>query len=182
LCLRDRAILETLYGTGIRRSECVRLDVKDLDLAEGLLLVRNGKGRKDRLVPVPGRAAAALDEYLRGCRPRLLQDLREEALFLSLRGRRLEVTGLRGLVGRHARAAGIGRPVSVHALRHAYATHLLRGGADVRHIQELLGHAQLETTALYTRVVTSDLREAIGRAHPRRGGAPRAGPRGRVLG
>jgi integrase/recombinase XerD len=166
LCLRDRAILETLYGTGIRRSECVRLDVKDLDLAEGLLLVRNGKGRKDRLVPVPARAASALDEYLRDCRPRLLQDLREEALFLSLRGRRLEVTGLRGLVGRHARAAGIRCPVSVHGLRHAYATHLLRGGADVRHIQELLGHAQLETTALYTRVVTSDLRELLRRCHP----------------
>ena len=123
-------------------------DVKDLDLAEGLLLVRNGKGRKDRLVPLPSRAAAALDSHLRDSRPRLLRELREEALLLSLRRRRLDVTGLRGLVLRHARAAGIDAPVSVHSLRHACATRLLRGGADVRHIQELLGHAQLQTTAI----------------------------------
>ena len=167
---RDQAILETLYGTGLRRCECLRLDVRDLDLAAGTLLVRNGKGRKDRVVPIPLRALMALDLYLQEARPRLLEEPREEAVFLSHKGKRLGVTGLRGLLLRHARAAGIARPLSVHSLRHAYATHLLRRGADVRHIQELLGHRAIETTELYTRVGVEDLREVLRRSHPRRAG------------
>jgi integrase/recombinase XerD len=164
---RDRAILETLYGTGIRRGECCRLDLMDLDLSEATLLVRNGKGRKDRLVPVPGRAALALDLYLRETRPDLVRDSREMALFLSREGRRLHPTSLNLLVCKHGRAARIPVRPSVHGLRHACATHLLAGGADVRHVQQLLGHRSLETTAVYTKVDVKDLRTVLARAHPR---------------
>ena len=164
---RDRAILETLYGMGLRRGECARLDVADLDLAAGTLLIRDGKGRKDRLVPVPGRAAAALSTYLGDVRPRLVVNPQEPALFLTAWwGKRLSEVSLSFLLRRHAKAAGIGK-VHPHALRHACATHLLKGGADVRHVQAILGHKKLETTGLYTRVVIEDLRQVVARAHPR---------------
>jgi integrase/recombinase XerD len=164
---RDRAILETLYGTAIRRGECVRLDMEDLDMRERTLLVRDGKGHKDRLVPVPGRAAAALETYLTDVRPQLVVDPGNHALFLTAWwGHRLSDIALTVLVRRWARAAGL---VSVHphALRHTCATHLLRGGADVRHVQAILGHKRLKTTGLYTRVVIEDLRQVLDRAHPR---------------
>ena len=164
---RDRAILETLYGTGIRRGECTRLDVQDLDLAERTLLVRNGKGHKDRLVPVPARAAAALGAYLREVRPELVVDPGERALFLTAWwGHRLSEVTISFLLRRHARSAGIAG-AHPHALRHACATHLLKGGADVRHVQAILGHKKLVTTALYTRVVIEDLRQVVAAAHPR---------------
>ena len=162
---RDRAILELLYGSGIRLGEAARADVTDLDLRERLLLVRSGKGKKDRVVPVPGRAAAALDTYLAAARPELVKRL-DAALFLSRQGTRLSLVGLRAIVKRHGRAVGVN--VSPHALRHTCATHLLRGGADIRHVQELLGHRSLATTALYTRVAVEDLRQVLARAHPRR--------------
>ena len=162
---RDRAILETLYGTGIRLGEAARADVTDLDLRERVLLVRSGKGKKDRIVPVPGRAAAALDTYLTEARPELVKRL-DGALFISRHGGRLSLVGLRAIVRRHGGAIGV--DVSPHALRHTCATHLLRGGADIRHVQELLGHRCLATTALYTRVAIKDLREVLARAHPRR--------------
>jgi integrase/recombinase XerD len=164
---RDRAILETLYGTAIRRGECIRLDVEDLDLRQRTLLVRNGKGGKDRLIPVPGRAAVALDSYSGDVRPQLACDPRERALFLTTwRGRRLGQGALDHLVRRHGRAVGLPK-LHLHALRHTCATHLLRGGADVRHVQAILGHRNLNTTALYTRVVIEDLREVLARSHPR---------------
>jgi integrase/recombinase XerD len=162
---RDRAILETLYGTGIRIGECGRIDVSDLDLSQGQLLVRDGKGRKDRVVPVAGRAAAALAVYLRDIRPALVHDPMEAALFLSHFGTRLKKGTLYVLVKNHARTARL--KVSPHGLRHACATHLLARGADLRHIQALLGHSFIDTTALYTRVNTSGLREVLDRAHPR---------------
>jgi len=162
---RDRAILETLYGTGIRLGEAARADVSDLDLRGRVLLVRSGKGKKDRLVPVPGRAAVALDTYLIEARPELVKRL-DPALFISRHGARLSLVGLRAVVQRHGRAMGVA--VSPHALRHTCATHLLCGGADIRHVQELLGHRCLATTALYTRVAIKDLREVLARAHPRR--------------
>jgi integrase/recombinase XerD len=169
---RDRAILETLYGTGLRLGEAVRADVLDLDLHQGVLLVRNGKGRKDRMVPVPGRAAFALDTYLTDARLQLVRGVPDPALFLSRYGRRLSAIGLRALVVRHGRAVGLA--LTPHVLRHACATHLLHGGADIRHVQELLGHRSLTTTALYTRVDLSDLRDVLLRAHPReRAGASR---------
>ena len=162
---RDRAILETLYGTGIRLGEAVRADVSDLDLREGVLLVRSGKGKKDRVVPVEGRAALALDTYLADARPELVKRV-DQALFLSRDGGRLSMVGLRAVVQRHGQAIGV--HVSPHMLRHTCATHLLRGGADIRHVQELLGHRSLATTALYTRVAIEDLRQVLARAHPRR--------------
>jgi integrase/recombinase XerD len=167
---RDHAILETLYGMGLRRGECARLDVADVDLAAGTLLVRDGKGRKDRFLPVPGRAAAALGVYLKDVRPRLVRNPHEPALFLTAWwGKRLSDVSLSFLLRRHAAAAGIVR-VHPHALRHACTTHLLKGGADVRHVQVILGHKKLETTALYTRVVVEDLREVLEHAHPRERG------------
>lgn len=162
---RDRAILELLYGTGIRLGEAVRADVTDLDLRQRILLVRSGKGKKDRIVPVPGRAAMALGRYLGEARPEIVKRI-AAALFVSRHGGRLSQVGLRAIVKRHGRAIGI--ELTPHALRHTCATHLLRGGADIRHVQELLGHRCLSTTALYTRVAIEDLRQLIARAHPRR--------------
>src|SRR5262249_49877539 len=149
---RDRAILETLYGCALRVSECERLDLTDLDAAKGEILVRDGKGRKDPVVPVVGRAAAALELYLTEARPELVRDPRERALFLTRHGRRLGIQVIQNLVRSHARAAGIDIRVSPHTLRHGCATHLLQGGADIRHVQQLLGHASVETTAIYTKV------------------------------
>ena len=161
---RDRAILELLYGSGLRIGEAVRADLSDLDLRERALLVRDGKGKKDRVAPVPGRAVAALELYLRESRPELSKG-DDPALFLATHGRRLGMAGLRLQVERHGRAIGL--KLTPHALRHTCATHLLKGGASIRHVQELLGHKRLTTTALYTRVGVEDLRQAIARAHPR---------------
>jgi integrase/recombinase XerD len=167
LGLRDRAILELLYGTGIRVGECERLDNTDLDLAAGTLLIRDGKGKKDRVVPVMAVASAALDLYSRESRPELVRRSSPLALFLARGGRRLTVQAIEKLVRSHAEAAGIRERVIPHALRHACATHLLRGGADIRHVQALLGHKNLNTTARYTKVAVTDLRAVIERAHPR---------------
>lgn len=164
---RDRAILELLYGSGLRLGECVGALVSDLDLAQRMLFVRNGKGRKDRVVPITECAVVALDVYLRESRPELLRDTRQEALFLSKYGGGIAAHVVRGLLERHAKAAGLRVRIYPHLLRHTCATHLLKGGADIRHIQELLGHARLETTALYAHVAIHDLRRAIARAHPR---------------
>ena len=162
--LRNRALLELIYGTGIRLAECVRANCEDLDLGQGSLLIRNGKGRKDRLVPVAGRATLALDLYLREGRPYFQRSPQEKALFLSSQGPRLSGVTVELIVRSAARGTGV--EATPHTLRHACATHLLQGGADVRHVQELLGHKSLETTALYTHVAIKDLREAVARAHP----------------
>jgi integrase/recombinase XerD len=162
---RDRAILEVLYGTGIRVGECVQLDLSDIDLREGRLLVRNGKGRKDRVVPLVGQALLALDRYLREVRHALVRDPREQAVFLSAIGTRLSSVMLQRQVRQYAK--GLGLRATPHMLRHSCATHLLRHGADVREIQQLLGHCALETTALYTKVDVTNLREVLARAHPR---------------
>ena len=167
---RDRAILEMLYGTGIRSGECARLELTDLDLHETSLLVRNGKGRKDRVVPVPARAVLALDLYLREGRPRLLDDPRQRALFLNRYGGALTDKSLRDAVPKRGKEAQITQRVTAHLLRHTCATHLLKRGADVRHVQELLGHKSLETTALYTRVDVADLGAMLRRSHPRERG------------
>lgn len=161
---RDRAILELLYGAGLRIGEVARTDVTDLDSRSGLLLVRNGKGRKDRLVPVCGGAASALTLYLTESRPQLATGI-DPALFLSRDGARLGAAGLRARIQYHGHRIGV--TLTPHGLRHACATHLLRGGADLRHVQALLGHRRLTTTALYTRVAISDLRAVIARCHPR---------------
>lgn len=173
---RNRAILELLYGTGIRVAECARLETRDVDLAKGTLFVRQGKGRKDRIIPVLGRAAAAVDVYLREARPALVRHLTEPAVFLSrVSGGPLSPGAIELLVRESARAAGIPVRISPHTLRHTFATHLIQGGADVRHVQHLLGHASLSSTAIYTRVAMTDLRGVIRKSHPRERARGRGG-------
>jgi len=165
--LRDRAILETLYATGIRVSELSKLTPFDVDLEEKTLRVLLGKGRKDRKVPLTDSAAEAIELYLESGRPKLLA--REAPyLFLADKGGRLHRAVLSRIVQRYARKAKVKKHVTCHVFRHSVATHLLRGGADIRHIQKLLGHGSLHSTQRYTRVEISDLKKAIARAHPRR--------------
>ncbi len=164
--LRDRALLELFYGTGIRRAEALGLIVKDLNLAEGELLIR-GKGGRERLVPVTGEALRALALYLAQGRP-LLPTPEAPFLFLSSYSGSLKFTEVYGRVKEYARLAGLDKKrVTPHALRHACATHLLRQGADIRHIQVLLGHASLSSTEIYTRVELTQLRQVLLRCHPR---------------
>jgi integrase/recombinase XerD len=164
---RSRAILELLYGTGIRVSECERLDVGDVDLAQGVVFVRDGKGRKDRVVPALGRAADALDLYLRAARPELVRNPAERALFLTRHGTRVRAKSIRYLVLMTRKGAEIPLPVTPHGLRHACATHLVKNGADVRHVQKLLGHQSLTSTQIYTDVAAHDLARVLEKAHPR---------------
>lgn len=165
---RDRALLELLYGTGLRVSECARLELRDVDLGRGTLFVRQGKGKKDRIVPFAGQAAAALDLYLREGRPAFTRTARQQALFLSSSsGKAMGAGSIQLVVRAHARDAGLKVPVTPHVLRHTYATHLIQGGADVRHVQKLLGHACLESTTIYTRVFPKDLAKMVEKAHPR---------------
>lgn len=165
--LRDRALVELLYGTGVRISEAVDIDVDDLKLEERTLIV-TGKGDKQRLLPLGGYSIAALDEYLVRARPALLLKGRgTPAIFLNARGARLSRQSAYGVVRRAAEKAQIEVEVSPHTLRHSYATHLLQGGADVRVVQELLGHSSVTTTQIYTAVTPDTLREVYATSHPR---------------
>jgi integrase/recombinase XerD len=164
--LRDRAVLETLYGAGLRVSELTGLDVDDVDLEEGSVRVL-GKGGKEREVPLGRYAREALEAYLRLARPQLATARSRAALFLNQRGGRLTRQGVTLILAEAARRAGIERAVSPHVLRHSFATHLLEGGADVRVVQELLGHASVATTQVYTLVTREHLREVYEMAHPR---------------
>ncbi len=164
--LRDRALLETLYGAGVRISELVGLDVDDLDLEEGSVRVV-GKGDKQRLVPLGRYAREALEAYLTRGRPALASKPSRGALLLNVRGGRLTRQGCAKILRAHVRRAGIDRRVSPHSLRHSFATHLLEGGADVRVVQELLGHASVATTQIYTLVTQQHLRDVYFTAHPR---------------
>ena len=167
LGVRDRAILEVLYSTGIRRAECCGLQLTDVELRRGVLLVREGKGRRDRMVPLGERASEWLDRWLL-TRARYVTGEDDGWLFLSTRGRRLAPKRLGELVHRHIEAAAVGKQGSCHLLRHTMATLMLEAGADIRHIQELLGHAALSTTALYTRVSIRQLQDVHRRTHPAR--------------
>ncbi|MBA3690106.1 MAG: site-specific tyrosine recombinase XerD [Actinobacteria bacterium] len=164
--LRDRAILEMLYGAGLRISELTGLDVDDVDLEEGSVRVL-GKGGKERDVPVGRYAREAVTAYVTGVRPAFATARTRSALFLNQRGGRLTRQGVSQLLERHVRAAAITRRVTPHTLRHSFATHLLEGGADVRTVQELLGHASVATTQIYTLVTKEHLREVYYSAHPR---------------
>lgn len=165
--LRDRAILEVLYGAGARVSEVVTLDVDDLDREVEVIRLR-GKGDKERLVPLGSYAAAALDAYRTRARPALAAAGRgTPALFLNQRGGRLTRQGVWGVLKGAAERAGLGAAISPHTLRHSFATHLLEGGADVRIVQELLGHASVTTTQIYTKVSIAQLREVYVGSHPR---------------
>ncbi len=169
---RDRALLEVLYGAGLRRSECVALDLDDVEGENDRMTihVRHGKRDKERLVPLGSAGAQALQAYL-ALRPSLLEKARgdgaPEALFLNCRGGRLSGRSVARVVARHRPAAGIGPDAGPHALRHSCATHMLDSGADLRAIQELLGHASLSTTQRYTHVSVSRLLQVYDDAHPR---------------
>ena len=171
LALRDRALLEVLYGTGARISEAVGLDVDDVDLVDGSVLLR-GKGGKERLVPLGSYGREAVSAYLVRGRPELVSaggaaTGRAGALFLNARGGRLSRQSAWAVLVKAADRAGVTRDVSPHTLRHSFATHLLEGGADVRVVQELLGHASVTTTQVYTLVTVDNLREVFAAAHPR---------------
>jgi integrase/recombinase XerD len=164
--LRDRALLELMYACGLRASEATDLQVTDVDLRAGVLRTR-GKGSKERLVPVGREAVAALQAYLVRARP-VLVGLREERhLFVNARGAGLTRQGLYKIVQRHARAVGLDGRMSPHTLRHTFATHLLAGGCDLRSLQEMLGHADIATTQIYTHLSAERLKDVYFRAHPR---------------
>ena len=179
--LRDRALLETLYATGLRRMELAGTAIYDADLARGLLWVRHGKGGRERVVPLGERAMAWLDKYLTEARPELLA-ADTAALFLTDYGEPAHADFISGKVKRYMEFAGVEKVGSAHLLRHACATHMLEGGADIRFIQEMLGHANIETTEIYTHVSIDKLLAVHAATHPsrlqrRRGNeAPVSGP------
>jgi integrase/recombinase XerD len=165
---RDRTLLEVLYATAIRRAELLALAVGDVDLEEGLVRVERGKGGKGPVVPLTVVAAQHLEHYLRWVRPELvLRRPRERALFVSFRAWPLDTRTLGDLLIGYARTAGVQKRVTCHGFRHACATHMLEAGADLRPIQELLGHNSISSTEIYTHVSLKHLRQTYDRCHPR---------------
>ncbi|MGI2335664.1 MAG: site-specific tyrosine recombinase XerD [Dehalogenimonas sp.] len=163
---RDRAMLELLYASGMRVSELIGLNVADVDTDEEQVRCF-GKGSKERIVPIHPQAARIVFEYTNEVRPRLLRDDDEKALFLNRRGERLTRQGLWQILKEYASAAGLSGEVTPHTLRHSFATHMLNGGADLRSVQELLGHANISTTQIYTHLTSDHIRRAYDSAHPR---------------
>ena len=166
ISLRDRALLEVMYGCGLRASEAIGLEAGDVDLRRGFLRAR-GKGSKERTVPVGRQAAAAVQRYLRSGRPELVGTRLEAKLFVNFRGGALTRQGLYKIIQRHAAAVGLDGKMSPHTLRHTFATHLLAGGCDLRSVQEMLGHADVATTQLYTHLGSERIKDAYFKAHPR---------------
>ncbi len=164
--LRDRALLETMYACGLRASEAIELELSALDLEAGILRT-HGKGSKERIVPIGSKAIETLRVYLERARPRLVGLRDESRVFVNLRGSGLSRQGLYKIVQRHAKSAGLEHRMSPHTLRHTFATHLLAGGCDLRSLQEMLGHADIGTTQIYTHLSTERLREVYFEAHPR---------------
>jgi integrase/recombinase XerD len=164
--LRDRALLELMYASGLRASEAIGLEVGDVDLDERLLRAR-GKGSKERIVPIGQVAMRALAAYLERGRPKLVKNRPETHLFVNFRGGQLTRQGLYKIVRRHATTAGLADRMSPHTLRHTFATHLLAGGCDLRSVQEMLGHADVSTTQLYTHLSSERLKDVYFKAHPR---------------
>jgi len=164
---RDQTIIELLYNTGLRRGEVVNLNLSDLDLVGGYLWVREGKGRKDRVVPLGKMAIAALEIYLDAVRPVLLIDKEEGALFLNRFGGRLSGEGVYQVVKKAVARAKLSPKITPHSLRHAAATHMLKNGAPIRHLQEFLGHSSVETTQVYTRITIPELKAIHAKYHPR---------------
>jgi integrase/recombinase XerC len=160
--IRDKAILELLYSSGLRVSELTSLDISDLDIKESLLRVK-GKGRKERIIPIGSKALEAIKNYLP---ERASLKKRSQALFLNYRGGRLTPRSIRRILLKYSKMINLKGYLSPHTLRHTFATHLLHGGADLRSIQELLGHSSLSTTQKYTHVDITHLAEVYDRAHP----------------
>src|SRR6202042_3189301 len=170
--LRDRALLETMYACGLRASEATALELEELDLEAGILRAR-GKGSKERIVPIGSKAIETLRAYLEKGRPRLVGLRDEPHVFVNQRGIGLSRQGLYKIVQRHARSAGLEQRMSPHTLRHTFATHLLAGGCDLRSLQEMLGHADIGTTQIYTHLSADRLRDVYFDAHPRAQIGPR---------
>jgi integrase/recombinase XerD len=166
LGIRDRTILEVLYSTGIRTTELCNLTITDIDLNHGELRVNLGKGAKDRIVPLGEMASEYLELYLKESRPKLVKD-HQNLLFITKNGEQIKRSYLSYIVKKHCQEAGLTKIISPHALRHTCATHLLKGKADIRHIQAILGHATIASTQKYTRVEITDLKQVMKRCHPR---------------
>lgn len=164
---RDRAIMEVLYTTGIRKQELNNLSLADVDYHDGFLRIDQGKGGKDRIVPLGRIACRCLENYIKSVRPELIRDPFNNALFLSTRGKRLSKNMVWEMVKKYAKKAKIKKNISPHTFRHTCATAMLRNKADIRAVQELLGHESLESTQIYTRVTIGDLKEVHSRCHPR---------------
>ncbi len=167
--LRDRAILETLYAAGMRVSELVGMDLEDIDWDEEYTKLR-GKGNKERLAPIGSKAKTALSDYVKLARPALLQNNESDckALFLNKYGTRLSGRSVRNIINKYVNEVAINQKVSPHTLRHSFATHLLNGGADLRSVQELLGHVKLSTTQIYTHLTKEKIKSIYNDSHPRR--------------
>jgi len=165
--LRDMAMLELLYATGMRVTELISLNLSDIHLEEPASVRCWGKGSRERLIPLHEAAVRALQRYLSQGRPRLGPALGEPALFLNVRGQRLTRQGFWLILKHYARQAGITSPITPHIIRHSFATHLLQEGAPIRHVQELLGHANVSTTQIYTHLTREHLRHQYDKAHPR---------------
>jgi integrase/recombinase XerD len=163
---RDRAMLELLYASGMRVSELVSLNLGDVNISEENVRAF-GKGRKERIVPIYHQAALTVAEYIDEVRPNLVRDNDERALFLNRRGQRLTRQGLWQILKEYAGKAGLAKTVTPHTLRHSFATHMLSGGADLRAVQEMLGHANISTTQVYTHLTSEHVRRSYERAHPR---------------
>ena len=166
IALRDRALLEVMYGCGLRASEAVGLDVNDVDLRRAFARP-HGKGNKERIVPIGREAGGAVTRYLRAGRPELIGSRPQSRLFVNFRGGPLTRQGLYKIIQRHAKEVGLDGRMSPHTLRHSFATHLLSGGCDLRSVQEMLGHADVATTQLYTHLSGERIKEVYFKAHPR---------------
>ena len=164
---RDRTILEVLYSTALRREEVANLLIDDVDTDGGYVYVREGKGGKDRVVPLGQSVCDLVKSYLTGIRPEWINAAKGKHLFLNRWGKGMDPQAVAQVVHKYARRAGIEKPVSTHTFRHSCATHMLRNGAPIRQLQEMLGHASLETTQIYTRVTINDLRAMHRKFHPR---------------
>jgi len=178
---RDRAMLELMYASGLRVSELINLNLGDVDLVHEVVRTI-GKGDRERVVPIGTKAVQALRHYLLHARPLLTKAQGAQALFVNRRGGRLTRQGCWKLMRAYARQAGLARPLTPHVLRHSFATHLLEGGADLRAVQEMLGHASISTTQVYTHVTRDRLREVYRQAHPREGMRIASRPKPKAVG
>lgn len=164
---RNRVILEVLYSTAIRCGEIANIKLEDMDTDSGYIIIRQGKGQKDRVVPLGENVCKLIDTYLIGIRADWINTDNDPHLFLNRWGQGLKPIGIWFVVKKYAKAAKLKKPVSTHTFRHSCATHMLRNGAPIRHLQEMLGHASLETTQVYTRITINDLKKVHSQYHPR---------------
>lgn len=162
---RDKAMLELLYATGIRVSELIDLNLNNVNLAASM--IRCGKSEKERIIPLYPSAVRALAEYIEHIRPQMIEQPKEQALFVNLNGRRMTRQGFWKIIKYYQEKAGIQKEITPHTLRHSFAAHLLENGADLRSIQEMLGHADISSTQIYTQVVGQKLKDVYSKAHPR---------------